>query len=122
MTAVSVQARSENWTTHSLEQDSRTGSWITWTCGVAIFRELSKKTSGVRRPGSAALDLAYVACGRFDGFWESGPQVVGYRRGCAAGSGVRVALFLTFMVTRISLRQEWSLQAIHTCMMIWREL
>lgn len=39
---------------------------------VAIFRELSKKTSGVRRPGSAALDLAYVACGRFDGFWESG--------------------------------------------------
>lgn len=37
-----------------------------------IFRELSKKTAGVRRPGSAALDLAYVACGRFDGFWESG--------------------------------------------------
>ncbi len=24
----------------------------------------------MRRPGSAALDLAYVACGRFDGFWE----------------------------------------------------
>jgi myo-inositol-1(or 4)-monophosphatase len=24
----------------------------------------------VRRAGSAALDLAYVACGRFDGFWE----------------------------------------------------
>ncbi len=29
-------------------------------------------TAGVRRPGSAALDLAYVACGRFDGFWEFG--------------------------------------------------
>jgi myo-inositol-1(or 4)-monophosphatase len=29
-------------------------------------------TSGVRRPGSAALDLAYVAAGRFDGFWEFG--------------------------------------------------
>jgi myo-inositol-1(or 4)-monophosphatase len=27
---------------------------------------------GVRRDGSAALDLAYVACGRFDGFWEVG--------------------------------------------------
>jgi len=26
----------------------------------------------VRRDGSAALDLAYVACGRFDGFWEDG--------------------------------------------------
>jgi len=27
---------------------------------------------GVRRDGSAALDMAYVACGRFDGFWEEG--------------------------------------------------
>ncbi|HWE73669.1 MAG TPA: inositol monophosphatase family protein [Stellaceae bacterium] len=31
-------------------------------------------TSGVRRPGSAALDLAYVAAGRYDGFWEFGLQ------------------------------------------------
>ena len=29
-------------------------------------------TSGVRRMGSAALDLAYVAAGRYDGFWEFG--------------------------------------------------
>jgi myo-inositol-1(or 4)-monophosphatase len=29
-------------------------------------------TSGVRRFGAAALDLAYVAAGRFDGFWERG--------------------------------------------------
>ena len=42
---------------------------------IDIFRELSKTTSGVRRPGSAALDLAYVACGRFDGFWESGLKI-----------------------------------------------
>ena len=28
--------------------------------------------SGVRRPGAAALDLAWVACGRYDGFWEMG--------------------------------------------------
>jgi myo-inositol-1(or 4)-monophosphatase len=32
-------------------------------------------TSGVRRAGSAALDLAYVAAGRFDGFWEFGLQI-----------------------------------------------
>ncbi len=29
-------------------------------------------TAGIRRPGSAALDLAYVAAGRYDGFWEFG--------------------------------------------------
>lgn len=34
------------------------------------FREISLGTVGMRRGGSAALDLAYVACGRFDGFWE----------------------------------------------------
>jgi myo-inositol-1(or 4)-monophosphatase len=28
--------------------------------------------AGVRRPGAASLDLAYVAAGRFDGFWELG--------------------------------------------------
>jgi myo-inositol-1(or 4)-monophosphatase len=31
-----------------------------------------KKTTGIRRPGSAALDLAYVAAGWYDGFWEIG--------------------------------------------------
>ncbi len=34
------------------------------------FREISLASSGMRRGGSAALDLAYVACGRLDGFWE----------------------------------------------------
>lgn len=34
------------------------------------FSHLSLLTQGVRRLGSAALDLCYVACGRFDGFWE----------------------------------------------------
>lgn len=37
-----------------------------------IFKELTKKTSGLRRPGAASLDLAYVACGRYDGFFEFG--------------------------------------------------
>ncbi|MCS6873589.1 MAG: inositol monophosphatase [Pyrinomonadaceae bacterium] len=30
------------------------------------------RARGVRRDGSAAIDLAYIACGRFDGFWEEG--------------------------------------------------
>lgn len=36
------------------------------------FVRLSKRTQGVRRLGSAAIDLCYVAAGRFDGFWEMG--------------------------------------------------
>lgn len=34
------------------------------------FGNFAMECQAVRRPGSAALDLAYVACGRFDGFWE----------------------------------------------------
>ncbi len=37
---------------------------------VGAFRDFLIKAQGVRRAGAAALDLAYVACGRFDGFWE----------------------------------------------------
>jgi myo-inositol-1(or 4)-monophosphatase len=37
-----------------------------------IFRDMMHKTAGMRRPGAAALDLAWVACGRMDGFWELG--------------------------------------------------
>ncbi|HUZ48397.1 MAG TPA: inositol monophosphatase family protein [Candidatus Dormibacteraeota bacterium] len=36
----------------------------------AHFGAISQVAQAVRRDGSAALDLAYVACGRFDGFWE----------------------------------------------------
>jgi myo-inositol-1(or 4)-monophosphatase len=39
---------------------------------IAILRELMGKTAGIRRPGAAALDLAAVAAGRYDGFWEIG--------------------------------------------------
>lgn len=39
---------------------------------MAIFKDLTKKTSGLRRPGAASLDLAYVASGRYDGFFEFG--------------------------------------------------
>jgi myo-inositol-1(or 4)-monophosphatase len=37
---------------------------------VALFNDFLKTARAVRRLGSAAIDLAYVACGRFDGFWE----------------------------------------------------
>ena len=37
---------------------------------LALFKHLMKHSHGIRRPGSAATDLAYVACGRFDGFYE----------------------------------------------------
>lgn len=37
---------------------------------VALFGKMMGHCRAVRRPGAAALDLAYVACGRLDGFWE----------------------------------------------------
>jgi len=39
---------------------------------VRMFKRITETTAGVRRPGAAALDLAYVAAGRLDGFWEIG--------------------------------------------------
>ena len=39
---------------------------------LAMFKAVTQKAAGLRRPGSAALDLAYVAAGRTDGFWEFG--------------------------------------------------
>ena len=40
-----------------------------------MFRALFPRTAGIRRAGSAALDLAYVASGRLDGFWEIGLSI-----------------------------------------------
>jgi myo-inositol-1(or 4)-monophosphatase len=37
-----------------------------------MFRDITKNALGIRRAGAAALDLAYVACGRLDAFWEIG--------------------------------------------------
>jgi myo-inositol-1(or 4)-monophosphatase len=39
---------------------------------LAMLKVLMSTAAGIRRPGSAALDLAYVAAGRLDGFWEFG--------------------------------------------------
>jgi myo-inositol-1(or 4)-monophosphatase len=49
---------------------------------LAVFKELTQRASGIRRTGSAALDLAYVAAGRLDGFWEFGVYPWDIAAGC----------------------------------------
>jgi myo-inositol-1(or 4)-monophosphatase len=39
---------------------------------LSVLRRFMQTCRGVRRPGSAAVDLAWIACGRFDGFFETG--------------------------------------------------
>jgi myo-inositol-1(or 4)-monophosphatase len=41
-------------------------------CYLRAFEAFIRSTAGLRRAGSASLDLAYTACGRYDGFWEIG--------------------------------------------------
>ena len=52
-----------------------------------MMKMMIESTAGLRRPGAAALDLAYVAAGFYDGFWEVGPQPVGRRRRKPARAG-----------------------------------
>jgi myo-inositol-1(or 4)-monophosphatase len=44
------------------------------SANLQYYGDFTQLSHGVRRDGSAALDLAYVAAGRFDGFWEFGLQ------------------------------------------------
>ncbi len=46
------------------------------------LKDIMLQTSGIRRAGSAALDLAYVAAGRVDGFWEYGLNTWDIAAGC----------------------------------------
>jgi len=48
----------------------------------AMFKDLVQKTAGLRRPGSAALDLAWLAAGRTDGFFEIGLNAWDIAAGC----------------------------------------
>ena len=41
---------------------------------IAQFKAVTEVVAGIRRPGAAALDLAWAACGRVDAFWEMGLQ------------------------------------------------
>lgn len=45
-------------------------AWTTEHDNLEFFGRFTRMTQGVRRLGSAALDLCYVAAGRFDGYWE----------------------------------------------------
>ncbi len=45
------------------------GNFEEW---IRIYREIGSQIAGIRRFGAASLDLAWVAAGRYDGFWESG--------------------------------------------------
>ena len=49
---------------------------------VGMLKDLMAKTAGIRRPGAAALDLANVAAGRLDGFWEIGLSPWDMAAGC----------------------------------------
>lgn len=49
---------------------------------IAMLKDIIPRTAGIRRPGSAALDLAYVANGRYDGFWEIGLAPWDMAAGC----------------------------------------
>ncbi len=49
---------------------------------LACMKEVMDSCHGIRRAGSAALDLAYVACGRLDGFWEADLQPWDTAAGC----------------------------------------
>lgn len=49
---------------------------------INTFRAILPLVSGVRRAGSASLDLAHVACGRLDGFWEFGLSPWDMAAGC----------------------------------------
>ena len=48
----------------------------------AILHKIMPQVAGVRRFGAAALDLAWVAAGRYEGFWESGLQPWDAAAGC----------------------------------------
>ena len=49
---------------------------------IHTLKDLMQRTHGLRRMGSAAVDLAYVACGRFEGFFEYGLHAWDVAAGC----------------------------------------
>ena len=51
-----------------------------------LMSEVMKRTAGLRRPGAAALDLAYVAAGFSDGFFETGLHPRAQPFACAKGA------------------------------------
>lgn len=58
---------------------SGAGNFAGWA---AIAAEIAPKVAGIRRYGAASLDLAWVAAGRYEGFWESGLSPWDTAAGC----------------------------------------
>ncbi|MBN2304924.1 MAG: inositol monophosphatase, partial [Anaerolineae bacterium] len=67
--------------------------WTTEQNNSQHFANFLRRTHGVRRVGSAALDLCYVAAGRCDVYWESGPKPWDVQAGllCVWEAGGRVS-------------------------------
>lgn len=60
-----------------------------------LLRDMLHAARGLRRTGAASVDLAYVACGRFDGYWEQGlgPWDVAAGALLVAGAGGRLSTY-----------------------------
>jgi myo-inositol-1(or 4)-monophosphatase len=68
---------------------------------MGMLKDAMRETSGVRRPGAAALDLAYVAAGRLDGFWEIGLNI------WDVAAGVLMIQECGGLVTDLAGRDSW---------------
>lgn len=66
------------------------------------FTEMTRKTLGVRRTGAAALDLAYIACGRLDAYWECGLSI------WDVAAGALLVQEAGGKVTHFEREEEWS--------------
>ena len=55
------------------------GDFAEWS---RIFAAIGPQVAGIRRFGAASLDLAWLAAGRYDGFWESGLNAWDTAAGC----------------------------------------
>jgi myo-inositol-1(or 4)-monophosphatase len=55
---------------HAPMDEGRKRVLLIGASNVYFFQHLTLKCHGIRRPGSASLDLTSVACGRIDGYWE----------------------------------------------------
>ena len=78
-----------------------------------IKRELAAgmgKIANIRRSGAAALDLAMVACGRFDGYWERGISSWDVAAGIACAGGEAAASSAIFRAAQTCLARARSVQ------------
>jgi len=78
--------------------------------------ELAGQCMGIRRAGAAALDLAYVAAGRFDGFWETGLERWDMAAGALLIKEAGAGLYLTSMAQSVTWTMAKWYAAIRKCL------